>query len=93
MLPHEIESALATLAGWELKNNKLCCEFKFSDFKMAFAFMALVAFEAEKLNHHPDWKNVYNRVYIELNTHDKGGITKLDIELASTITKISKHGF
>ncbi len=89
----EINTRLAALAGWEVKNNALYREFKFRDFKGAFAFMTRVAFEAEALNHHPNWANVYNRVAITLFTHDQGGITELDVKLAETINLIFEHGF
>jgi 4a-hydroxytetrahydrobiopterin dehydratase len=89
----ELEAALVLLTEWKLKDAKLCSEFTFADFKSAFTFMTRVAFEAEKLNHHPDWKNVYNTVSIQLHTHDQAGITELDVKLASNITKIYKHGF
>ncbi len=63
-------------------------EVKLTDFRDAFAFMTRVAFDAEELNHHPDWSNVWNRVTIDLSTHDAGGITDLDLELAR---RISSH--
>ena len=56
--------------------------FKFSDFKQAFSFMTSIAMKAEQINHHPEWENVYNKVIITLTTHDKGGITELDYEMA-----------
>ena len=71
--------------GWELKNNALEREFKFKDFAEAFAFMTRVAALAEKANHHPDWSNVYNRVTIRLSTHEAGGVTGKDLELAQQI--------
>jgi len=75
---------LGTVSGqaWELKDNKLHISLKFADFVTAFAFMTAAAFHAEKMNHHPEWKNVYNRVEIDLTTHDAGGITALDFKLA-----------
>lgn len=75
---------------WKEENNKLCADFKFRDFKQAFAFMTEVAFYAEKMDHHPDWSNVYNRVSIQLNTHDAGGvITEKDHALAKAIDKVA----
>ena len=71
--------------GWELTSggreaySKL---FKFADFKQAFSFMTSLAMKAEQINHHPEWENVYNKVKITLTTHDKGGITKLDYDMA-----------
>ena len=56
--------------------------FKFTDFKQAFSFMTLLAMKAEQINHHPEWENVYNKVTITLTTHDKGGITELDYDMA-----------
>ena len=78
----EIQSLLAQLAGWQLAGNKLRRELRFPDFSGAFGFMARLALAAEKLDHHPEWSNVYNRVTIELSTHDAGGLTALDFELA-----------
>jgi len=71
---------------WEKKDDYLVKEFKFKDFKTAFAFMMRVAFEAEAMNHHPEWTNVYNRLTIRLNTHDAGGkVTERDHALAAKI--------
>lgn len=76
---------------WEENNNKLCKTFEFIDFREAFAFMTRVAFLAEEYQHHPNWSNVYNRVIIELTTHDKGNIiTDKDHKLASAIDSILK---
>ncbi|PBQ31704.1 4a-hydroxytetrahydrobiopterin dehydratase [Sphingobacteriaceae bacterium] len=85
----EIQDNFHWLKNWELAGNSLYKEFKFKDFISAFGFMSQVALYAEKLNHHPDWKNVYNTVSITLSTHDAGGLTKLDFELAKLIDKIS----
>jgi 4a-hydroxytetrahydrobiopterin dehydratase len=74
---------------WQLINNKLSKEFIFNDFVSAFGFMTSVAILAEKANHHPEWFNVYNRVNIELTTHEAGGITQKDFDLASTIENIN----
>ncbi len=74
---------------WEEKNNKLSKTFKFADFQEAFGFMCRVAFLAEAHGHHPDWKNVYNKVHIDLTTHDKGNVvTEKDRKLAEAIDKI-----
>jgi 4a-hydroxytetrahydrobiopterin dehydratase len=71
---------------WKEKNDRLVCDFVFDDFKSAFAFMTRVAFEAEAMNHHPDWLNIYNKVTIHLSTHDAGGkVTDKDYELAERI--------
>jgi 4a-hydroxytetrahydrobiopterin dehydratase len=86
----EILERLAFLnQSWELKSDSIEREFVFKDFVQAFAFMTSVAANAETLNHHPDWTNVYNKVTIELTTHDAGGLTVLDFELASIIDKIN----
>jgi 4a-hydroxytetrahydrobiopterin dehydratase len=78
----EIASRLAAVPGWSVKGGKLHRELTFADFAQAFAFMTDVAREAEALQHHPEWFNVYNRVVIDLTTHDAGGVTTLDFELA-----------
>lgn len=88
----QITQSLSLLKDWYLKENAIVTEFKFIDFKAAFAFMTRVAFEAEKLNHHPDWTNVYNRVTVSLSTHDQQGLTELDFKLAAVITKIFENG-
>lgn len=85
----EIQDNFHWLKNWQLVGNTIQKEFKFKDFVSAFGFMSQVALHAEKLNHHPDWKNVYNTVSITLSTHDAGGLTKLDFELAKLIDKIS----
>ena len=65
--------------------------FKFSDFKQAFSFMTSIAMKAEQINHHPEWENVYNKVRITLTTHDVGGISQLDYDLAIFADKCSKN--
>ena len=91
--PAEITAALATLPGWTQSGEALAKEFKFASFKEAFAFMTRVAFEAEVLDHHPDWTNVYNRVLIRLSTHDAGNkVTAKDVALARKIQAISWVG-
>jgi 4a-hydroxytetrahydrobiopterin dehydratase len=82
---HEIEHALAALDSWSVRDGRLHREFRFPDFSAAFAFMTRAAMRAEQLDHHPDWSNVYNRVTVDLHTHDVGGITRLDIELARAL--------
>lgn len=76
---------MAGLDGWELVDGKLHRTFQFRDFSEAFAFMTRVAMDAHMLDHHPEWSNVYNEVTIDLITHFTGGITGLDIDLASRI--------
>jgi len=79
----EIRSRLSEIPGWEYMDGHLKKEFKFADFGEAFAFMARSALAAEKLDHHPDWSNTYNRVFVRLMTHDAGGITDFDFALAA----------
>ena len=74
---------------WKEENNQLTATFEFNDFVEAFGFMAKVALVAEKMNHHPEWTNIYNSVVIKLSTHDAGNVvTNLDRELAAKIEKI-----
>ena len=84
----EIATHLASLPGWSLADGKLRREFRFRDFSEAFGFMARAALVAEKMDHHPDWSNVWNRVTVELSTHDAGGITELDFELAEAMNRL-----
>ena len=91
--PAEISAALVKLPGWVFARGALAKEFKFGSFKEALSFMVRVSFEAEALDHHPDWTNVYNRVAIRLNTHDAGGkVTAKDLALAEKIQAISWVG-
>ena len=85
----ELRSALGTLAGWSVQDGKLHREYKFPDFAHAFGFMATSAVLIEKANHHPEWSNVYNRVTIDLTTHDSGGITQNDVDLARVLENIA----
>ncbi|WP_293676036.1 4a-hydroxytetrahydrobiopterin dehydratase [uncultured Phenylobacterium sp.] len=80
------ETALTRLTGWakvEGGRDAICKTFKFKDFNAAFGFMTRVALMADKLDHHPEWFNVYNRVEMTLATHDAGGVTELDVQLAT----------
>ena len=81
----EIEAKLADLEGWALEGGKLHRKFEFANFVEAFGFMASMALVAEKMDHHPEWSNVYNRVEVDLTTHDAGGITTLDFSLAAAM--------
>jgi 4a-hydroxytetrahydrobiopterin dehydratase len=83
----EITDRLESLEGWSVENGKLHRSFSFSDFTEAFAFMTRAALHAEKMDHHPEWSNVYNRVEVDLTTHDAGGITELDFALAKVMNK------
>ena len=85
--------ACMNLPGWTFERDALTKSFKFGSFREALSFMTRVAFEAEELNHHPEWTNVYNKVVVRLNTHDAGDkVTAKDVELASRIQKISWVG-
>jgi 4a-hydroxytetrahydrobiopterin dehydratase len=81
----ELDSAVAGLPGWSVVNGKLHREYKFPDFTHAFGFMATAATAIEKMNHHPEWFNVYNKVTVDLTTHDSGGITQNDVKLAKLL--------
>lgn len=86
---NEVEARLRELEGWRLENGRLLRELEFADFIEAFGFMARIALVAQAMDHHPDWTNVYNRVRIELHTHDAGGITARDFELARRIDELA----
>lgn len=83
----EVAEALTRLPAWRVVNDRLHRELVFEDFEAAFAFMTRVAALAEDRDHHPDWSNVYNRVTIDLVTHDAGGITEKDCDLANAIER------
>jgi 4a-hydroxytetrahydrobiopterin dehydratase len=84
-----IKEAMAGLEGWTLASdgNSMRRTFTFKNFSEAFAFMTRVAMAAEKLDHHPDWKNIYKTVEVTLNTHDAGGLTALDFKLATKMNR------
>jgi len=84
----EIRERLIDLPEWTIADGKLHRRFEFADFNRAFSFMTSLALVAEVMNHHPDWSNVYNRVVINLETHDAGGITELDFKLAAAADKL-----
>lgn len=86
----EISQELKDLPGWGVKNEKLHKDFEFDSFNEAFGFMTRAAMEIEKMNHHPEWFNVYNRLSVDLMTHDAGGITKNDIQLARILDSLKK---
>jgi 4a-hydroxytetrahydrobiopterin dehydratase len=79
----DISARLKTLSGWSLEAGKLHKVFIFTDFVEAWSFMSAVALRAEAMGHHPEWSNVWNRVTVDLSTHDAGGITALDFDLAT----------
>jgi 4a-hydroxytetrahydrobiopterin dehydratase len=87
----ERAAALATLKKWQVMQGReaMTRSFKFKDFNAAFGFMTRAALVAEKLDHHPEWSNVYNRVEVTLTTHDAGGITGLDVMLATGMDTIA----
>jgi 4a-hydroxytetrahydrobiopterin dehydratase len=84
-----VEDRLATVPGWAVQEGKLRRAFQFDDFVEAFAFMTAAAIHAEKLDHHPEWFNVYNRVVVDLATHDAGGVTELDFTLARAMNAVA----
>jgi 4a-hydroxytetrahydrobiopterin dehydratase len=88
LLESDIEEELKKLTGWSVKNNKLHKEFQFNNFNQAFGFMTRAAMEIEKMNHHPEWFNVYNRITVDLTTHDAGGITNNDVNLARILNSL-----
>lgn len=85
----EIDEALVRLTGWSLEDGKLHRVFTFADFVEAWGFMSAVALLAERMNHHPEWSNVYRTVTIDLSTHDVGGLSGLDVELAGRISALA----
>jgi 4a-hydroxytetrahydrobiopterin dehydratase len=87
---NEISSALESLPKWALKDGKLHREYKFPDFAHAMGFMAIAAPKIEKRDHHPEWANVYNRVTVDLTTHDAQGITQKDVDLAGMLESIAQ---
>lgn len=88
----DIRQQLSSLKGWNLTgdDDRISRQFEFKDFSEAFGFMTRAALVAEKLDHHPNWSNVYNKVEVALTTHDVGGVTSLDINLAKVMDKIAK---
>ncbi|MEM2785448.1 MAG: 4a-hydroxytetrahydrobiopterin dehydratase [Candidatus Nitrosotenuis sp.] len=85
----QIKEELRKLPGWLLQNGKLHKEYVFKDFVEAFAFMTKAALHAETMNHHPEWFNVYNKLRVDLMTHDVGGITSNDIALAKAFDSLN----
>lgn len=83
----EISEALGDLPGWQLADKALVKDCEFANFVQAFAFMTRVAMRAEKIDHHPDWSNSYNRIHISLTSHDAGGLTAKDLALADAINR------
>ncbi len=88
LTPAEIDQLEQQLPGWSLVDGKLHRELVFADFNAAFGFMTRVALIAEAMGHHPEWRNVWNRVVIDLTTHDTGGLSNLDQQLAQRINAL-----
>jgi 4a-hydroxytetrahydrobiopterin dehydratase len=86
----EIADAVVQLPAWTIHAGKLHRKYQFPDFAHAFGFMATAAPLIERMNHHPEWSNVYNRVNVDLSTHDAGGITQKDVDLAVLLESIAK---
>ena len=86
----EINTELSKLNSWELDNDRIRKTFEFRDFGDAFAFMTRMAIEIERINHHPEWFNVYNKVKVELTTHDVVGLSKYDFKLAKIMDNFEK---
>ena len=87
-----VAQALSELKGWTQAadgREAIVKSFKFADFNAAFGFMTRVALVAEKMDHHPEWSNVYKTVNVTLSTHDAGGLTELDVKLAETMDKLA----
>ena len=90
----EREAALGKLAGWRMADGRdaIVKRFVFKDFNEAFGFMARVALVAEKMDHHPEWSNVYKTVEVTLSSHDAGGLTERDVRLAEAMDRIAGRG-
>lgn len=86
----EIANHMGDLPNWELGKDRILRTFRFNDFIEAFGWMASVAIVAEKMDHHPEWRNVWATVEVELTTHDAGGLTKNDMKLARTMDELSR---
>ena len=89
LAPEAVAEKLEALPGWSLEGGKLHRPYRFADFRRAFAFMSGAALAAERLNHHPEWFNVWSKVDVHLNTHEAGGITDLDFQLAQAMNDLA----
>jgi 4a-hydroxytetrahydrobiopterin dehydratase len=87
--PEELNTHLAQLSDWSIVNSKLHKQFQFQDFVAAFGFMSSMALVSERMGHHPEWFNVYNRVIVDLTTHDAGGISDKDIDWAKVANRLA----
>src|ERR1700679_1876719 len=85
----DMKAAIKKLSGWSYGKKKLRKEFKFANFRDAFAFMTRCALEIEKMDHHPEWFNVYNKITVELTTHDAGDVTEKDVKLAKIMDRVA----
>ena len=85
----EISAAILELPAWTVHNAKLHRKYEFADFAHAIGFFAIAAPAVERMNHHPEWSNVYNRVVVDLTTHSAGGITQRDVDLAKVLEAIA----
>ena len=92
MTPDEVSARLPSVPGWLVANGKLHKEFRFRDFVQAFSFMTGCALIAERLNHHPEWSNVYSWVVVDLVTHSADGISELDFEFARLLNTLASGG-
>ena len=88
----EITKHMKALPNWELGSDRIRRVFRFKDFVEAFGWMSSIAIVAETMNHHPEWRNVWATVEVELSTHDAGGLTELDMKLASKMDELSRLG-
>ena len=88
----EIAARMLALPNWELGTDRIRRVFRFKDFVEAFGWMSSVAIVAESMNHHPEWRNVWATVEVELSTHDAGGLTELDMKLAAKMDELSRLG-
>jgi 4a-hydroxytetrahydrobiopterin dehydratase len=86
----QIQTELKNLSGWTIKDGKLHKDFVFDDFVDAFGFMSKASLHIERLNHHPEWFNVYNKLSVDLTTHDAGGITQNDVALAKVLNSLQQ---
>jgi 4a-hydroxytetrahydrobiopterin dehydratase len=89
---HEINEFLKAHPEWSLQDGKLHKEFRFKNFTRAFGFMSMVAIVAEKTDHHPEWFNVYNKVVVDLTTHEAKGISERDFQLAVAMDGLAEKG-
>ena len=86
----ELAERLQSLPGWESRSDRIARTFRFADFVRAFGWMTSVAIIAERMNHHPEWRNVYGTVEVELTTHDAGGVTESDVSLAAEMNRLAE---